>query len=160
MTKLTVARAYLFLGAIEATAAIAAFLFVMKAHGWQWGDMPGAGDPGYLQATTACLAAIVVMQVVNVFLCRHPTRSVFAMDLACNPLLLWGIALELGLIALIAFMPWGNAIFGTAPIGIEAFAAAHPDVPILTAAIDRELNDHAYIVPGLGDAGDRMYGTK
>ncbi len=47
-----------------------------------------------------------------------------------------------------------------APIGIETFAAAHPDVPILTAAIDRELNDHAYIVPGLGDAGDRMYGTK
>ncbi len=47
-----------------------------------------------------------------------------------------------------------------APVGIETFSAAHPDVPILTAAIDRELNDHAYIVPGLGDAGDRIYGTK
>ena len=47
-----------------------------------------------------------------------------------------------------------------APIGIENFSAAHPDVPIFTASIDRELNDHAYIVPGLGDAGDRMYGTK
>jgi uracil phosphoribosyltransferase len=47
-----------------------------------------------------------------------------------------------------------------APIGIEKFSAAHPDVPILTASIDRELNDHAYILPGLGDAGDRMYGTK
>ena len=47
-----------------------------------------------------------------------------------------------------------------APPGIDTFAAAHPDVPILTAAIDRELNDHAYIVPGLGDAGDGMYGTK
>jgi uracil phosphoribosyltransferase len=47
-----------------------------------------------------------------------------------------------------------------APVGIETFSAAHPDVPILTAAIDRGLNDHAYIMPGLGDAGDRMYGTK
>ncbi len=46
-----------------------------------------------------------------------------------------------------------------APEGIENFAAAHPDVPILTASIDRGLNDHAYIVPGLGDAGDRIYGT-
>ncbi len=47
-----------------------------------------------------------------------------------------------------------------APEGVKAFADAHPDVPIYTAAIDRELNDHAYILPGLGDAGDRMYGTK
>ena len=47
-----------------------------------------------------------------------------------------------------------------APEGLSAFAAGHPDVPIYTAAVDRELNDHAYILPGLGDAGDRMYGTK
>ncbi len=47
-----------------------------------------------------------------------------------------------------------------APEGIEAFHAAHPDVPVFTAAIDSHLNDHGYIVPGLGDAGDRMYGTK
>ena len=47
-----------------------------------------------------------------------------------------------------------------APEGIDAFAKAHPDVPIFTAAIDRELNDHGYIMPGLGDAGDRIYGTK
>ncbi len=47
-----------------------------------------------------------------------------------------------------------------APEGVEVFTKAHPDVPIVTAAIDRELDDHAYIRPGLGDAGDRMYGTK
>lgn len=47
-----------------------------------------------------------------------------------------------------------------APEGIEAFQKAHPDVPIITAAIDDHLNDHGYIVPGLGDAGDRIYGTK
>jgi uracil phosphoribosyltransferase len=47
-----------------------------------------------------------------------------------------------------------------APEGIEKFTKAHPDVPIFTAAIDSHLNDKGYIVPGLGDAGDRMYGTK
>lgn len=47
-----------------------------------------------------------------------------------------------------------------APEGIEKFTAAHPDVPVFTAAIDRQLNEKGYIVPGLGDAGDRMYGTK
>ncbi len=48
----------------------------------------------------------------------------------------------------------------SAPEGIATFSAAHPDVPIITAAIDECLNDHGYIVPGLGDAGDRIYGTK
>ena len=47
-----------------------------------------------------------------------------------------------------------------APEGVEVFTKAHPDVPIITASIDRELDDQAYIRPGLGDAGDRMYGTK
>ncbi|AWC20689.1 Uracil phosphoribosyltransferase [Aminobacter sp. MSH1] len=46
------------------------------------------------------------------------------------------------------------------PEGIERFTNAHPDVPVFTASIDRELNDKGYIIPGLGDAGDRMYGTK
>lgn len=47
-----------------------------------------------------------------------------------------------------------------APEGIQHFQEQHPDVPIYTAAIDEKLNDHGYIVPGLGDAGDRLFGTK
>ncbi|HMA32763.1 MAG TPA: uracil phosphoribosyltransferase [Casimicrobiaceae bacterium] len=47
-----------------------------------------------------------------------------------------------------------------APKGIATLQAAHPDVSIYVAAIDRQLNDHGYIVPGLGDAGDRIFGTK
>jgi uracil phosphoribosyltransferase len=47
-----------------------------------------------------------------------------------------------------------------APEGIATFTAAHPDVPVFTGAIDRELDGHGYIRPGLGDAGDRFYGTK
>ena len=47
-----------------------------------------------------------------------------------------------------------------APEGIERFTKAHPDVPVYTASIDRQLNEKGYILPGLGDAGDRLYGTK
>jgi uracil phosphoribosyltransferase len=47
-----------------------------------------------------------------------------------------------------------------APEGLQNFHAHHPDVPVYTASIDRQLNEHGYIVPGLGDAGDRLFGTK
>lgn len=46
------------------------------------------------------------------------------------------------------------------PEGIATFQSAHPDVPIVTAAVDERLNEHGYILPGLGDAGDRLFGTK
>jgi uracil phosphoribosyltransferase len=48
----------------------------------------------------------------------------------------------------------------TCPEGVQTFHAAHPDVPVYTASVDRQLNDHGYILPGLGDAGDRIFGTK
>ena len=47
-----------------------------------------------------------------------------------------------------------------APEGIAQFQKEHPDIPVWTAAVDERLNDHGYILPGLGDAGDRMFGTK
>ncbi|WP_221032871.1 uracil phosphoribosyltransferase [Actomonas aquatica] len=47
----------------------------------------------------------------------------------------------------------------SAPEGVETFESAHPDVPVITAAIDRELNDQSYILPGLGDFGDRLFDT-
>ncbi len=46
-----------------------------------------------------------------------------------------------------------------APEGVDTYTAAHPDVPIYTAALDRQLNERGYILPGLGDAGDRIFGT-
>jgi magnesium-transporting ATPase (P-type) len=115
------ARAYLFLGVIEAAAAMAAFFFVLNLGGWEYGQALAKTESLYLQATTACLAAIVVTQGVNVFLCRHPRESAFAFGLNSNPLILWGIAIELALILAIAYTPWGNVAFGTAPIGAEAW---------------------------------------
>ena len=47
-----------------------------------------------------------------------------------------------------------------APEGVERLERDHPDVPVITAALDRQLNEHGYILPGLGDAGDRLFGTK
>ena len=115
------ARAYLFLGVIEAAAAMAAFFFVLNLGGWEYGQGLAKTELLYLQATTACLAAIVVGQVVNVFLCRHASESALAFRFRSNPLLLWGIVIELALILVIAYTPWGNVIFGTAPIGAEAW---------------------------------------
>jgi len=114
-------RAYLFLGAMEAVAAMAAFFFLLGRSRWEYGQALGKTDPLYLQATTACLAAIVVMQMVNVFLCRDPRQSALAFGLFSNPLLLWGIAVELALLLALVYTPWGNAVFGTAPIGADVW---------------------------------------
>jgi len=109
-------RAYLFLGPLEAIAAMAAFFFVLHGGGWQYGSALGNHANLYLQATTACLSAIIAMQVVNVFLCRHPVMSVFSRGYRRNNLIWYGIGFELSLLVLIVYTPWGNALFGTAPL--------------------------------------------
>ena len=109
-------RAYLFLGMIEAVAAMGAFFFVLHGAGWVFGQTLSADDPVYLRATTACLIAIVVMQIVNVFLCRSTTRSVVSTGLFGNAWIGWGVASEVALVVLIVYTPLGNLIFGTAPI--------------------------------------------
>ena len=63
-------------------------------------------------------------------------------------------------LALDPMLATGHSSAAAAPEGIEYFNKVHPDVPIFVAAIDEKLNDHAYILPGLGDAGDRIFGTK
>jgi len=118
------ARAYLFLGALEAAAAMGVFFFALDAAGWHYGDLPGRTDPLYLQATTACLVTIIVMQVVNVFLCRHPWKSSLSFGLLSNPLILLGIAAELGLAVFIVYTPAGNWLFDTAPIGPQVWLLA------------------------------------
>ena len=80
--------------------------------------------PVYLQATTACLSAIVVMQIVNVFLCRSERESVLAAELRSNRLILVGIAAELLLILAIDYTPWGNRC--SAPHRLDSMAVRHP----------------------------------
>ena len=107
------ARAYLWLGMLEAAVALAAFFFVLHLGDWHYGDMLGKLDPLYLQATTACLAAIVLAQMVNVFVCRHPKQAALHYSLRQNPLLLAGVAAELALLLLIVDTPLGNQVFAT-----------------------------------------------
>jgi sodium/potassium-transporting ATPase subunit alpha len=94
---------------------------VLRAGGWQYGETLGRLDPLYLQATTACLAAIIVTQVVNVFNSRHPVESAWSFGLLGNRLLLLGIGIEIGLILAIVYTPLGNTVFGTAAIGFQAW---------------------------------------
>jgi sodium/potassium-transporting ATPase subunit alpha len=110
-------RAYLFLGLIEAAAAMAAFFFVLSGAGWKYGQTLTAQDPVYMRATTACLSAIIVMQIVNVFLCRSATRSVMSTGLRGNPLIILGVISEIAILLLINYTPWGNSLLGTAAIG-------------------------------------------
>jgi len=119
-------RAYLFLGSMEAAACMAAFAFVLTRGGWQPGEVLSSGDLLYRQATTACLTAIVLMQVVNVHLCRNTRRSIFSTRLLGNRLINAGIAAELALMLLIAGTPVGNWLFGTAPVGPAAWMVAAP----------------------------------
>jgi sodium/potassium-transporting ATPase subunit alpha len=106
-------RAYVFLGLIEAGIAMTAFFWFLREHGWTWGAPIDWNDPLYHQATTITFAAIVIAQVANVFACRSERVSVFRLGFLSNPFILWGIAVELALLALIVYTPLGHLILGT-----------------------------------------------
>jgi calcium-translocating P-type ATPase len=127
------ARAFLFLGPIQAVAALGAFFLVLHGAGWTYGTPLAANDPLYLQATTACLAAIVVMQIVNVFECRHPVKPVWSPELGANRLIAAGIAFEIALILAIVYTPWGQLAFGTAPLPAVLWLALVPGALALIA---------------------------
>lgn len=114
-------RSYLFLGLIEAAAALAAFFHVLHGGGWQYGTALPGSELLYRQATTACLSAIVLLQIFNVFLCRSATRSIFTTGLGGNPLMLWGVLLQVVLILFIVYTSWGHALFATAALPMEVW---------------------------------------
>jgi calcium-translocating P-type ATPase len=126
LTPGLIVRAYMFLGLLEASAAMAAFFFVLIGGGWQWGVEWSTTDMLYRQATTACLTAIVLMQVVNVHLCRSRRRSIFSQPLFENRLIAVGIVAEVALVLLIDYTHPGNALFGTAPIEYGAWLFVLP----------------------------------
>ncbi|MBI5188753.1 MAG: cation-transporting P-type ATPase [Nitrospirae bacterium] len=124
-------RAYLFLGPIEAAAGLFGFFYVLKSGGWQWGEMLPANNILYMQATTACLTAIIVTQIANVFACRSYRESVFSIGLFSNRLIFAGIAVELMLQFFIVYHPVGNRIFSTSPIPITVWLVLIPFAFIL-----------------------------
>lgn len=129
-----IARAYLFLGLIEAAACMFGFFWVLAQGGWTWGVTLPATDLLYLQATTACLTAIIVTQVANVFACRSLRESIFTIGWATNRLIYFGVAAELLLQVFIVYHPWGNAVFGTAPIPLFVWLVLVPFAAFLLAS--------------------------
>ena len=83
-------------------------------------------EPLYLRATTACLTAIVITQVANVFACRSEIHPVSTAGVLSNRLLVAGVLVELLLIVGIDYTTWGHRIFGTAAIGWTGWAVALP----------------------------------
>lgn len=120
------ARAYLFLGPIEAAACMSGFFWVLDQGGWAWGSALAPADPLYLQATTACLTAIIVCQVANVFACRSIRESLFTIGWTTNKLIFLGIGAELLLQLFIVYHPFGNAIFATAPLPLNTWLMLIP----------------------------------
>lgn len=119
-------RAYLWLGLFEAAAAMTAFFAHARSGGWTMGQSLSSRSTLYREATTACLVAVVVTQVFNLVVCRSEQRSSLSLGLRGNWLLVAGVALELALVALITYTPWGNALFGTAPIAPIAWLYGVP----------------------------------
>ena len=152
------ARAYLFLGVMQAGAALAAFFYILTRSGWHFGQPLGPRDEIYRQATTACFSAIVVMQIVNVFICRSERKSAFRTGFFSNHLILAGIATEVALILLIAYTPWGNAIFNTAPIPAATFLFILPFA--LGMLILEELRKFATRLRAHRNAGRRFRATE
>jgi sodium/potassium-transporting ATPase subunit alpha len=129
-----IARAYLFLGPLEAVACMFGFFWVLKTGGWAWGAMLPASDILYMQATTACLTAIIVTQIANVFACRSSRESLFSIDFFSNRLIFAGIAVELLLQLFIVYHPFGNKIFSTAPLSTSTWLVLIPFAALLIIA--------------------------
>jgi len=121
-----IARSYLFLGMIEAAACMFAFFYVLYHGGWKWGVMLPTNDTLYLQATTACLTAIIMTQIGNVFACRSSKESIFSIGFFSNRLIFGGILVELILQLFIVYHPLGNKFFGTAPLAFHIWLVLIP----------------------------------
>jgi sodium/potassium-transporting ATPase subunit alpha len=119
-------RAYLFLGPIEAAAGLFGFFYVLYSGGWQWGEMLPSNNMLYLEATTACLGAIIITQIANVFACRSFRESIFSLGFFSNRLILVGIAVEIALSVFIIYHSAGNKIFGTAPLELNVWLILIP----------------------------------
>ena len=124
-------RAYLFLGILEAIVAMSAYFFVLHSGAWKWGTELAMNAPLYLEATTACFSAIIISQIMNVFLCKIPNHSIWQGRFFDNPIILWGIALEIVLMIFIDYTPWGNLIFSTMPLTPKTWLIILPFVMVM-----------------------------
>ncbi|OGW53242.1 MAG: ATPase [Nitrospirae bacterium RBG_13_43_8] len=127
---------YIFLGLLSTVGVLFAYFFVLHNGGWRWGmDLP-IDHPLVHEASTATFLGIVIMQVANVFACRTQNDSVFKVGIFSNKVILWGIAIEILLSAIIIYQPWGNKIFSTAPIPYTIWMILIPFAILLFVAAE------------------------
>jgi len=97
------------------------FFLYLFANGWTWGVHLDWSSPLLRSATTVTFAGIVLAQVANVFACRSARLSIVTIGWFTNPLIYWGIAVELTLLLVISYTPVGNNVFGTSPLPLWIF---------------------------------------
>jgi magnesium-transporting ATPase (P-type) len=114
-------RAYLYLGVMVSLASMSAYFWVLHQGGWSFGQSLLPNNPIYMQATTACLMGIMCMQVINSSLCRSEQQSIFSLGLTSNRLLVFGVFLEICLMAVIVYSPWGHSIFHTTALPLSVW---------------------------------------
>jgi magnesium-transporting ATPase (P-type) len=122
VTKEMLVRAWLFLGLIAAALEMFGFFYVLIGAGWSPGDPTGQGHPlhhAYLQATTMTFLGMIFCQIGTAFAARTDRASLRSVGVFSNRLLLWGIAFELVLAAILVYVPLFQSALGTAPPEVD-----------------------------------------
>lgn len=124
-------KALFWYGMIEAIASMSAYFFLNWTHGWPGVPLAPAGSQVYMMATTMTFAGVVVTQVGAVMGCRTDRTSIFRIGFFTNRLVLWGIAVELILLAILIYVPFLQPVFNTAPIGPREWAFLFAWTPVI-----------------------------
>ena len=126
LTRNLLFMSYGIVGMIQAAAGFFSYFYVLLDGGWQWGEALAVSDPLYRQAITAFFASIIICQIADVLICRTRRQSILTVGIFANKLVLLGIASELILLALIAYVPLMNTFFGTAPLELWQLSLSIP----------------------------------
>jgi len=116
LTRNLLFMSYGIVGVLQAAAGFFTYFVILHSGGWQWGQELASSDPLYRTAITGFFASIIICQVADVIICRTRRQSLLRVGVLANRLVLLGIAAELMLLALIAYVPAFNTFFGTAPL--------------------------------------------
>ena len=116
LTRNLLGMSYGIVGVIQAAAGFFTYFVILYSGSWQWGDQLASSDPLYSTAITGFFASIIICQVADVIICRTRRQSLLTVGFLSNKLVLLGIAAELSLLGLIAYVPAFNTFFGTAPL--------------------------------------------
>ena len=126
LTRNLLFMSYGIVGMIQAAAGFFSYFYILLEGGWQWGEALAVSDPLYRQAITAFFASIIICQIADVLICRTRRQSILTVGIFANKLVLLGIASELILLALIAYVPLMNTFFGTAPLELWQLSLSIP----------------------------------